>query len=118
MTAVPADPPPNPETRWLRVAGRHRAARRPIACRRITTGGEARLARTEPDILDEVRLRNDQASRLLAVDLQGLVPHARETARLLVAATADAALFEFDAGRPLPRMRQALPALVPDARVG
>lgn len=70
-------------------------------------------ARIEPDILDEVRLRNDQASRLLAEDLRGLVPHPRETARLLVASTAEAALFEFDAGRPLPHLRQALAALVP-----
>ena len=45
-------------------------------------------ARTEPDVLAEARLRNDQASRLLAEDLRALVPHPLETARLLVAATA------------------------------
>lgn len=99
--------------------GPERARRRMLAfldCSRQEHSVRAMLlqARTEPAVLFEVRRRNDAAARLLATDLRGLVAHPLETARMLVAATAEAALLEFDAGRQLPRVRAALGALVPD----
>ncbi len=71
-------------------------------------------ARALPEIAELVRERNDEASRELAVDLAGVTPSPRDTARLLVAATAEAALQELEAGKRLPRLRAALLALVPD----
>ncbi|MEI8357690.1 MAG: helix-turn-helix domain-containing protein, partial [Deltaproteobacteria bacterium] len=103
---------PGPERARRRVTSFLDHSRRERAVRAMVLH-----ARTEPDVLGEVRLRNDQASRLLAEDLRALVPHTLETARLLVAATAEVALLEFAAGRSLPRMRHALAALVPDAPV-
>lgn len=70
-------------------------------------------ARTEPAILDEVGRRNDATARLLADDLRGAVDHPLETARLVVAATAETALLELTAGRAQPRLRAALDALLP-----
>lgn len=74
-------------------------------------------ARNEPAVAAEVQRRNDQAARLLADDLRARHPvppaRPRETARLLVVATADVALQELQAGRLLPRLRAALADLVP-----
>lgn len=70
-------------------------------------------ARAEPAVLDEVQRRNDQTARLLAEDLRATVEHPLDTARLVVAATAETALRELTAGRALPRLRAALDALVP-----
>jgi TetR/AcrR family transcriptional repressor of nem operon len=69
-------------------------------------------ARSEPAVAAEVRRRNDQAAKLLAVDLGEMVVHPLETARLLVAATAEVAVLELQAGRKLPRLRAALTELV------
>jgi AcrR family transcriptional regulator len=71
-------------------------------------------ARSEPAILDEVQRRNDATAHLLAEDLRDIVEFPLETARLVVAATAEVALHELNAGRTLPRLRAALDALVPD----
>jgi len=46
-------------------------------------------ARALPEIAELVRERNDEASRELAADLAGVTPSPRDTARLLVAATAE-----------------------------
>lgn len=73
-------------------------------------------ARSEPAILAEAARRNDQAAQLLAGDLEGATEHPMDTARLLVAATAEAALHELNAGRPLPRMRGALTSFIPASR--
>ncbi|MGI9196473.1 MAG: TetR/AcrR family transcriptional regulator [Candidatus Nanopelagicales bacterium] len=70
-------------------------------------------ARALPEIADLVRERNDQAALELAADLAGVTPSPRDTARLLVAATAEAALQELEARRRLPRLRAALLAMVP-----
>ncbi|MFM7270921.1 MAG: TetR/AcrR family transcriptional regulator [Actinomycetes bacterium] len=69
-------------------------------------------ARSEPAVIDEVRRRNDRTARLLAEDLEA-VEYPLETARLLVAATAETALQELTAGRALPRLRAALDGIVP-----
>ena len=71
-------------------------------------------ARSLPEIAELVRRRNAQAAAEVAPDLAGVVPWPREAARLLVAATAEAALQELEAGRRLPRLRSALLAMVPD----
>jgi TetR/AcrR family transcriptional regulator, transcriptional repressor for nem operon len=98
--------------------GPDRARVRTIAfldgCRRLP-GVRALLlqARSEATIRDEVQRRNDQAARLLADDLRSASDVPLECARLIVAATAEAALHELDAQRALPRMRRALAALVP-----
>lgn len=86
-------------------------------CRR-QSGVRAMLlqARSEPAILTEVTRRNDQAARLLAVDLAGTTQHPLETARLLVAAAAEVALHELNAGRSLPRLRSALVRFIPSGR--
>ena len=88
-------------------------------CRR-QAGVRAMLlqARSEPAILDEVTRRNHEAAQLLAGDLRGSAEHPLETARLLVAATAEVALHELNAGRSLPRLRAALDALLPQPDVG
>lgn len=70
-------------------------------------------ARSEPAIAEEVVRRNDATARLLAEDLRGSAEFPLETARLVVAATAEVALHELQAGRALPRLRAALDALVP-----
>lgn len=70
-------------------------------------------ARALPEIADLVRERNDEAAHELAADLAGVTPSPRDTARLLVAATAEAALQELEARRRLPRLRAALLAMVP-----
>jgi len=69
-------------------------------------------ARSEPAVADEVVRRNDQTARLLAEDLRGVAEFPLETARLVVAATAEVALHELHAGRSLPRLRTSLEALV------
>ena len=70
-------------------------------------------ARALPEIAELVRERNDEAAQDIAVDLAGVTPSPRDTARLLVAATAEAALQELEARKRLPRMRAALLAMVP-----
>ena len=71
-------------------------------------------ARALPEIAELVRERNDEATLELAADLAGVTPSPRDTARLLVAATAEAALQELEAHKRLPRLRAALLALVPE----
>jgi TetR/AcrR family transcriptional regulator, transcriptional repressor for nem operon len=73
-----------------------------------------RDARSEPAVDAEVRRRNAQARRVLAEDLRAPGPtgHEQHTARLLVAATVEAATAELDAGRRLPGLRRALLDLV------
>lgn len=110
VAADTASMPPGPERARGRITSFLDHSRRERTVRAMLL-----QTRTEPAVLGEVRLRNDQASRLLAEDLRVLVRHPLEAARLLVAATAEAALLEFDAGRSLPRLRQALAALVPHA---
>lgn len=70
-------------------------------------------ARALPEIADLVRERNEQAALELAADLAGATPSPRDTARLLVAATAETALQELEARKRLPRLRAALLAMVP-----
>ena len=70
-------------------------------------------ARALPEIAELVRERNGEAAQEIAVDLAGVTSSPRDTARLLVAATAEAALQEFEARKRLPRMRAALLAMVP-----
>lgn len=70
-------------------------------------------ARALPEIAELVRERNDEAAQDIAVDLAGVTPSPRDTARLLVAATAEAALQELEARKRLPRMRAALLAMMP-----
>lgn len=71
-------------------------------------------ARALPEMADLVRDRNVEATRELAADLAGVCSSPKETARLLVAATAEAALTELEARKRQPRLREALLALVPD----
>lgn len=71
-------------------------------------------ARAIPEMADLVRDRNAEATRELAADLASVSASQKETARLLVAATAEAALAELEARRRLPRLREALLALIPD----
>ena len=71
-------------------------------------------ARALPEMADLVRDRNVEATRELAADLAGVSASPKETARLLVAATAEAALTELEARKRQPRLREALLALVPD----
>jgi TetR/AcrR family transcriptional regulator, transcriptional repressor for nem operon len=99
--------------------GRQRAADRLIAfldgCRNqrgvrsllVEAGGQ-------PELRNEARRRNEQAARVIAADLRlaGPNPFALDSARLIVAATADTAARELDANRKLPRLRSALVALV------
>ena len=99
---------PGPDRARVRVAAFLDGCRRQPGVRAMLL-----QARTEPAILDEVRHRNDEAARLLADDLRGSAEHPLETARLLVAATAEVALHELDAGRSLPHLRAALDALIP-----
>ena len=70
-------------------------------------------ARALPEVAELVRERNDEATLELAANLAGLTPSPRDTARLLVAATAEVALQELEARKRLPRLRAALLALVP-----
>lgn len=99
------------------VPGPERAHARVIAfldgCRR-QSGVRAMLlqARSDPAVVDEVGRRNDQAAKLLATDLRESVTYPVESARLVVAATADVTLRELGAGRTLPRLRAALAWLV------
>lgn len=99
---------PGPARARARVAGFLDGCRRQRGVRAMLL-----QARTEPAILAEVARRNDDAARLLAGDLRGSVPRPLETARLLVAATAEVALLELAAGRALPHLRGALDALFP-----
>ena len=71
-------------------------------------------ARALPEMADLVRERNVEATRELAADLASVSASPKETARLLVAATAEAALAELEARKRLPRLREALLAMVPD----
>ncbi len=73
-------------------------------------------ARTEPAIAAEVDRRNKQATLVLAADLNGVVTHPRETARILVLAAADIAARESTVRRKQSAARQALLALVPENR--
>lgn len=71
-------------------------------------------ARSEPAVSLEVTRRNDQAARTLVDDLRRDPPtgHELESARLIVAAAAEAASLELAARRRLPKVRAALDALV------
>lgn len=70
-------------------------------------------ARSDPAISAEVVHRNDQAARLLGEDIRRDPPTGLEleSARLIVAAAAEAAALELAAQRRLPRVRAALTAL-------
>ncbi len=70
-------------------------------------------ARSQPAIMSEVARRNSEAAALLLDDLIGRIEYPAETAVLLVAATAEVALNELQAGSDLPRLRAALFGLVP-----
>ena len=71
-------------------------------------------ARALPEMGELVRERNVEATRELSADLASVSASPKGTARLLVAATAEAALAELEARRRLPRLREALLALVPN----
>ena len=73
-----------------------------------------RDARAEPAVRAQVERRNEQAARSLATDLRAGAPtgHEAQTARLLVAATVEAAAAELQAGRRLTAVRRALVDLV------
>jgi TetR/AcrR family transcriptional repressor of nem operon len=63
-------------------------------------------------VSDEVRQADEQFARWVAADLRVAgVEHARETARLLTAATSEAARVELGRGRRQPNLRLALLAL-------
>ncbi|MFM7061565.1 MAG: TetR/AcrR family transcriptional regulator [Actinomycetes bacterium] len=108
IAAATAALPPGPARARARVAAFLDGCRRQRGVRAMLL-----QARAEPAILDEVQRRNDQTAILLAEDLRSAVEHPLETARLVVAATAETALHELTAGRALPRLRAALDALVP-----
>ncbi|MEY3361625.1 MAG: hypothetical protein RL531_1344 [Actinomycetota bacterium] len=107
IEAATAERTPGPERAHARVEAFLDGCRRQRGVRAMLL-----QARTEPGIIDEVARRNDLTARSLAEDLAGVVDHPLETARLLVAATAEVALHELHAGRTLPRLRAALDALV------
>lgn len=70
-------------------------------------------AYADPAVSDEVRQADEQFARWAAADLRAAgVDHARETARLLAAATGEAARVEIGRGRRQPNLRAALLALV------
>jgi TetR/AcrR family transcriptional repressor of nem operon len=70
-------------------------------------------AHADPAVSDEVRQADEQFARWAAADLRASgVDHARETARLLAAATSEAARIEIGRGRRQPNLRAALLALV------
>jgi len=73
-----------------------------------------RDAHAEPAVRAQVERRNAQAAGALAGDLRAGAPtgHEAQTARLLVAATVEAAAAELQAGRRLPALRRALVDLV------
>lgn len=108
IAAATAELPPGPQRARARVDAFLDGCRRQRGVRAMLL-----QARTEPGIIDEVTRRNDLTARSLAEDLAGVVEHPLETARLLVAATAEVALHELHAGRTLPRLRAALGALLP-----
>jgi TetR/AcrR family transcriptional regulator, transcriptional repressor for nem operon len=99
--------------------GPQRAAERLIAfldgCRNQRAVRSLLLeASGQPELRNEARRRNEQAAHVLAPDLRasrstGL---ALNTARLIVAATADTAGRELAAERKLPQLRSALIALI------
>jgi AcrR family transcriptional regulator len=71
-------------------------------------------AHADPAVADEVRQADEQFARWAAADLRAAgVDHAREAARLLAAATGEAARVEIGRGRRQPNLRAALLALVP-----
>ncbi len=99
--------------------GRERAAARVEAfldgCRRQPAVRALLLqARTEPAISDEVARRNNEAVRMLTDDLRAArrTGFEAETARLITAATIEAAALELAAKRRLPLVRKAVHALV------
>jgi TetR/AcrR family transcriptional regulator, transcriptional repressor for nem operon len=105
------------------VPGPHRAAKRLIAfldgCR--TQRGVRSLlleASAQPELRGEAKRRNEQAARVIAADLRSSKSGALalDTARLLVAATAETASRELAANRALPRLRAALVALTQPGR--
>lgn len=108
IAADTADLAPGPDRARARIRAFLDGCRRQRAVRAMLL-----QARAEPAILDEVHRRNDATARLLADDLHGTVDHPLETARLIVAATAETALLELAAGRAQPRLRAALDALLP-----
>lgn len=71
-------------------------------------------ARHEPLIAELARERNEEAARILAVDIGSATSTPAETAQLLVAATIEVAMQELTSGTQLPRLRAALLAMVPE----
>ena len=66
-------------------------------------------ARAEPAIAGEVSFRNASNAKLCTPDFQAMGwPEPRESARLWVGMTAEAALVELEAGRRRPKVRAAL----------
>jgi TetR/AcrR family transcriptional repressor of nem operon len=67
---------------------------------------------SDPAVSDEVQKFEEQFARWVAADLRAAsTDHARETARLLAAATSETARVELGRGRRQPNMRAALLAL-------
>jgi TetR/AcrR family transcriptional repressor of nem operon len=70
-------------------------------------------AHADPAVSDEVHQAEEQFAKWAAADLKASgVEHSRETARLLAAATSEAARTELSRGRRQPNLRAALLALV------
>jgi TetR/AcrR family transcriptional regulator, transcriptional repressor for nem operon len=70
-------------------------------------------ARSEPAIRNEIDLRNLAASKAISRDLKTMgMTSPAETARLVVAMTADIAVAEHEAGHKLPPLRTAMLRLV------
>jgi TetR/AcrR family transcriptional regulator, transcriptional repressor for nem operon len=69
-------------------------------------------AHSDPAVSEEVQKADEQFARWVASDLRAAgAEHARETARLLAAATSEAARVELGRGRRQPNLRAALLAL-------
>ena len=101
--------PPGPERARARISAFLDGCRQQPGVRSMLL-----QARALPEMAELVRDRNAEATRELAADLASVSASPKETARLLVAATAEAALAELEARKRLPRVRQALLAMVPD----
>ncbi len=70
-------------------------------------------ARGHRPIADEVMARNSRNVEVVTADFQALGrPHPRQSARLWVAAAAECALMELEAGGAVPEAREALDALL------
>lgn len=108
IAASAAAQEPGPDRARARILGFLDGCRRQAGVRAMLL-----QARSEPAIARAVQERNDGSARILAQDLRGSTPVPLQTARLLVAAAAEAAMQELAAGRALPRLRKALTSLIP-----